>query len=389
MKILFLSYYFEPDLGAGAFRNTALANELSKTYKEIEIDVCSTAPIRYDTYKKTYNIIEKKENLTINRFETVKSSSSFFNQALSFFTFAWKVKKFVKGKKYDLVFASSSRLMTAFLGANIAKSKKCILYLDIRDIFRDVLKEMNKGIFFLTFPFFYFIEIYTIKKARKINLVSEGFEPYFKKNFPNSNLSFFTNGIDDIFLGLNNKILNKKNKKINILYAGNIGLGQSLENFLPKLANKLKHSHDFNVIGDGGKKKELKSKIEKDNICNIILKNPMTRENLIEEYLKADILFLHLNNLKAFEKVLPSKIFEYAALNKPILAGVSGFAKDFMARNISGCVFFSPGKIDEAYSAINDIKLNEEINRIKFVENFSRKKIMVNLAKDIYSISDE
>ena len=38
-------------------------------------------------------------------------------------------------------------------------------------------------------------------------------------------------------------------------------------------------------------------------------------------------LFLQLNNIKAFENVLPSKIFDYGSYNKPILAGVSGIAK--------------------------------------------------------------
>jgi len=42
-------------------------------------------------------------------------------------------------------------------------------------------------------------------------------------------------------------------------------------------------------------------------------------EDLSPSYLvvDADVLFLHLNAYKAFEKVLPSKIFEYAATGRP------------------------------------------------------------------------
>ena len=46
------------------------------------------------------------------------------------------------------------------------------------------------------------------------------------------------------------------------------------------------------------------------------------------------ILFIHLNAYPAFEKVLPSKIFEYAATGKPILAGVSGYSADFIRNNL-------------------------------------------------------
>ena len=43
-----------------------------------------------------------------------------------------------------------------------------------------------------------------------------------------------------------------------------------------------------------------------------------------------DVLFLHLNDYSAFRKVIPSKIFEYAATGKPIVAGVSGYAAEFL-----------------------------------------------------------
>ena len=65
------------------------------------------------------------------------------------------------------------------------------------------------------------------------------------------------------------------------------------------------------------------------------------KQKLIKEYLNADILFLHLNDYEAFQKVLPSKLFEYGAMNKPILAGISGYSKEFVKSEISNCAVFS------------------------------------------------
>ena len=42
-------------------------------------------------------------------------------------------------KNYDLIFCTSSRYMTAFLGARVSKKIKSPLYTDIRDIFLDAL----------------------------------------------------------------------------------------------------------------------------------------------------------------------------------------------------------------------------------------------------------
>ena len=59
MKILVLSFYFPPDLSAGSYRMSGLVDELLSTSKDIEIDVFTTTPNRYKSYKpqKMINII--------------------------------------------------------------------------------------------------------------------------------------------------------------------------------------------------------------------------------------------------------------------------------------------------------------------------------------------
>jgi hypothetical protein len=51
----------------------------------------------------------------------------------------------VANRDYDLVLATSSRLMTAALGALIARRKRARLYLDIRDIFVDTIGDVSPG----------------------------------------------------------------------------------------------------------------------------------------------------------------------------------------------------------------------------------------------------
>ena len=81
---------------------------------------------------------------------------------------------------------------------------------------------------------------------------------------------------------------------------------------------------------------------------NVNLLPPIDRADLVEEYKKADVLFLHLNDHAAFEKVLPSKLFEYAAMGKPIWAGVSGYSLEFIKSEISNCEVFVPCNVTDA-----------------------------------------
>jgi hypothetical protein len=94
------------------------------------------------------------------------------------------------------------------------------------------------------------------------------------------------------------------------------------------------------------------------------------------------VLFLHLNDYPAFRKVLPSKIFEYAALGKPIWAGVAGYAAEFLHQEVSNCAVFHPGNDDEAVSSLDKLHLCDK-PREEFIKKFSRSNIMSAMAEDI------
>ena len=123
MKILFLTFYFQPDLCAGSFRASAILNEL-KNNPNMKIDVLTTMPNRYVEFKADAVNVEKFENVDITRLEIPSHKSGIFDQIRSFSSFYFQVKSIVKKSNYDFVFATSSRLFTAFLGANIAKKQK-------------------------------------------------------------------------------------------------------------------------------------------------------------------------------------------------------------------------------------------------------------------------
>ena len=114
----------------------------------------------------------------------------------------------------------------------------------------------------------------------------------------------------------------------------------------------------------------------------------MSRPELIKNYQEADILFLHLNDFKAFQKVLPSKIFEYAATKKLIIGGLSGYAEKFISSKMSGVLTFEPCNIDEFSKILNDLEEPELIfDRSNFFQEYSRKNIMEAMAEDLYQFT--
>ena len=182
--------------------------------------------------------------------------------------------------------------------------------------------------------------------------------------------------------------LKKKSSKLLILYAGNIGDGQGLHKIIPYIANSLKDIQ-FKLIGDGSAKKLLIDNDLFKSQNNIEISKPMLRNELINEYQNADILFLHLNDHKAFHKVLPSKIFEYAATGKPILAGVSGYAAEFLKEQVNGVEVFNPCDVVSMTIGLEKLlKGPKIIDRNDFCSRYLRKKIMKKLAKDVLTLSN-
>ena len=383
MKLLILSYYYKPDLSAGSFRVSAIIDELKKEQnQDIEVELITTMPNRYKQYNIEAKSIEKFANISVRRISLPSSYLSRFLGPTIFLFYAIKVMTVVRNKEYDLIFATSSRLATIALATMISKIKKVPIFNDIRDIFYETLEQLKKGKLLKIFlPLVSTIESFTIMNSTKINLVSEGFFDYFKKKYPGKSFTYLPNGIDSIFLE-NNFNVTKTKQYLEVLYAGNIGDGQGLEHIIPKLAKHFKQQIKFKIIGSGSKLSELKKIIKDLNCQNIIILKPLSRIKLIKHYKNADILFLHLNNVMAFERVLPSKIFEYAATGKPIWAGVSGNAKLFIKKNVENVAVFDPCDMKTGIESFKNLQI-KNTDRGNFCKEFSRVEISKNIINEL------
>ena len=387
MKILILTFYYKPDLCAGSFRSSAFINALRPLLKENDsVDVITTMPNRYKIFRREAASVEIDGNINIIRIQLPPHKSGFFDQARAFFTYFVRTLKYIKGRDYDVVFATSSRLFTAFLGALIARMKSARLYLDIRDIFTDTMKSLlSPPISRAVLPILLLVERFTISTADKVNFVSEGFRGYFENIAPEKEFLFFTNGIDEEFVGISFEKEKSTEKKI-ITYAGNIGQGQGLEKIIPPIAKMTENENEFRIIGDGGMRSVLEENLKKQGVTNVVMYDPVGREDLIKFYRQSDYLFLHLNDCAAFEKVLPSKIFEYAATGKPIIAGVSGFAGKFIRENVENAAVFKPCDHEDFLSKFKLLN-GERQYRNEFVRHNTSAFIMRQMARDFMGVN--
>lgn len=388
MNILVLSFYYPPDLSAGSFRTKALVDALTKATGEAgRIDVVTTLPNRYRTFVTSADNRETFGRVQVTRVALPMHRSGMRDQALAFAVFAWKALWNLRGKQYDLVYATSSRLFTAFLGALCSIRTKAPLYLDIRDIFVDTINDvLPRRVARLAMPLLKGVECFTVTRASRINLVSEGFRDYFHSRYPEGHYVFFTNGVDEEFVRARfDPPQRTEEGRPTIVYAGNFGEGQGLHRIIPSLAKRLPE-YDFQLVGDGGRKDALVRELEVARLTNVRVLPPVPRERLLELYRDAVCLFLHLNDYEAFRKVLPSKIFEYAATGKPILAGLAGYPAEFLTRHVENAAVFPPCDVEAAVRALRTLRL-APVDRSAFIERFDRGRIMNAMASDVMALA--
>lgn len=348
------------------------------------MDVITTLPNRYASFAAEAPEEEWLGNIRIRRVPLPAHQSGMVDQSRSFASYARVVMRMTRSEDYDLVYSSSSRLMMSVLGGWVSWRKKIPFYLDIRDIFVDTIQDvLPRKITFLAMPVLSRLEKWAVRRASRVNVVSGGFVPYFQHHFPGIELSGFTNGIDKEFLEAAPVEVSQITREVpEVLYAGNMGEGQGLHHIIPPLAKRFEGRLNFRLIGGGGRLQQLKDNLEAAGCNNVIIEDPVPRQELLKVYSNADILFLHLNDYDAFKKVLPSKIFEYGALGKPVWAGVGGFSASFIRKHLSNSAVFSPCDVEEAVKSFQTLEMSTKPRR-EFTEAFSRSRIVKNMASEI------
>jgi len=355
-----------------------------------ELHIITTHPNRYASHKVKAKDLEIDGKITVHRIAVPSHQSGMFAQARTFAVYAVTAYRLARKVAPDFLIGTTGRLMTGVLTGASAFWLRKRYFIDLRDIFSETISDLfsrtHRLLGFIARQIFSFLDRRMLKGAAGVNVVSEGFFDYFQNGgIDTSGWSFFPNGVDQEFVSFHSEIDTSSPTVKTVLYAGNIGSGQGLEIIVPFLAKRMDEKFQFVIVGDGGTASLLRETLQREKVENVELILPVDRAELLGYYEKADILFLHLNNVPAFRRVLPSKIFEYAALGKPIVAGLSGYSEQFISNHVEHACVFNSGDIKgaiECFKQVDSLEVFPE-SIAKFNAQFSRNVIMNKMVNHI------
>lgn len=406
MKILYITQYFHPEIGATT--NRALANVRYLSKKGHDVTVLTEMPnhpkgIILDGYKKKLFIKEEMENFSINRvWVHTRQKKTFLTRILFYTTFLFlgTLHTVFNWKKYDLIYLSSPPLFVGSIGLNLKKIfPRTKLIVEIRDLWPDAAIEMGELNNKRFAKYSYSLEKEIYQKADHIITVTQKFkERIIKKDISEKKISVVRNGSDLSFRNVAvskdlRAMCNAKNNFI-VVYAGNLGLAQNLQTILDAAVILSKQNILFLLIGTGPTETELKDYAQLKEITSVQFVGEIPKEKMSQYFSIADCGIIPLKNINVFESTIPSKLFDYMSANLPILLGVKGEAAIILEESEAGISFEPENSKDLAekilYLKNNDNVLQEMKSKgYKFVKkNYNRNKQAQKLEKIILMIME-
>ncbi|WP_335965919.1 glycosyltransferase family 4 protein [Galbibacter sp. PAP.153] len=338
MKVLFLTDNFIPETNAPATRTYEHCKEWVQQGVDVTVITCVPNFPKgkvFDGYKNKLFQKEIIDGIKVIRVWTyVTANEGTVKRILDYISFM--ISSFLVGLfiKTDIIVATSPQFFTAISGSWLAFWKRKRWIMEVRDIWPESIKAVGAMKDGYILKYFEYMERKMYKSAHKIVVVTDSFKKYIIEShgITEDKIGVIKNGIIcDKFIPKekDEELLEKldlKNKYI-IGYIGTHGMAHALD-FILKAASKVTNNkYHFLLIGDGAQKKNLMS-LKKDlNLYNVTMLNNIDK-SLVRDYLSIlDIGLVNLKKSDTFKSVIPSKIFELCAMNKPILIGVEGEAK--------------------------------------------------------------
>ena len=391
MKILFITDNFPPEVNAPATRTY----EHCKVWvqKGIDVTVITCVPNFpkgkiFDGYKNKIYQKEYIDGIKVIRVWTyIAANEGFVRRTIDYVSFGFSAVIAGIFQKADIIIATSPQFFSAFAGNCISFFKRKPWIFEVRDIWPESIASVG-GLNpqSISYKILEFIELRLYKKAKLIIVVTQAFKKrLIERKQDATKIRVFTNGSNlNLFYPRvkNQKLLSELNLKNKIVFAyfGTIGMAHKMD-FIVDTFSKVKNP-DFHllILGEGAKKSEILQQIQDQNIKNISFYDFVTKEEVPDYISVIDFAIVNLRKSITFTTVIPSKIFEFAAMGKPILLGVDGQAREIIETANCG-LFYEPENQKDLLEKINLIASNIELQNLliagcrKLAIEYNREKI--------------
>ena len=370
MKILYVSQYFPPEMGAPSARAAELAEHWARAGHDVSVltgfpnHPTGVVPpewrgrLRHLAYRERLGQVDVFRTWLWplpNRkaHERMRNYASFcLSAALRGLTIP----------RPDVIIATSPQLLVGLSGFWLGSARRIPFVFEVRDLWPESLTAVGIGSedSFLHQALSRVARL-LYDRSDRVVVVTPAFQSRLTEHWgvPSKKISVVENGVEtEVFsptaavsdnirqqLGLQGKFVAS--------YIGTIGNAHGLETLLDA-ARKLQQDPRivFLLIGDGAEKQRVAAAIQADRLTNIRVLDQQPRERIPAFIVASDACLVLLKKAEVFKTVIPSKMLEFMSCARPVILGVDGQARQILEAANAG-IAIEPENTDDLVRAVN------------------------------------
>jgi glycosyltransferase involved in cell wall biosynthesis len=292
--------------------------------------------IVYPGYRNALRQWEEIDGIRVLRVKTFLSpNKGFGGRTLNYISYMISAITFCSlVKDVDVVVSTSPQFFCGMAGYFVSRLKRKPWVLEIRDLWPESIIAVGAISNRKVIDLLEGLETFMYRNAARIISVTNSFKAHIvKRGIPPERISVITNGADlerYVPLPKENRFREELglNGKFVASYVGTHGMAHALDTIF-RAAEKLKDSPQFVflLVGDGAERDALVKTHESLGLRNIIMLPQQEKSRMPEIIAASDVNLVLLKKADLFKTVIPSKIFEAMAMERPLILGVEGESK--------------------------------------------------------------
>jgi glycosyltransferase involved in cell wall biosynthesis len=344
MRIIIVTHYFPPEIGAPQARLSALAAAWAANGDDVTVltgmpnhPTGVIAPqyrgvIRRREWRDGYRVLRTWLYATPNEGMARKTIGH-----LSFMVTSVLLGGRASGPA-DVVVVSSPTFFAIGAGWLLARLKRARLVVEVRDLWPAIFSELGVLTSRRVIRLLERLELAAYAAADTVIVLSDGFRAnLIGRGVPADKVHTIRNGVCPGEFDPSAPADARLRARLGagpadclVLYAGTHGISQGLTSVADAAAGLPGEEIRFAFVGDGADKQRLLRRVTELGLRNVTLLPGIPHEQVPALLAAADICLVPLRDVPLFSSFIPSKMFEYLAAGKPVVGAVAGEAAQIL-----------------------------------------------------------
>ena len=236
----------------------------------------------------------------------------------------------------DVVVAETPPLFAAVAAVGIARIRRAPMVLNVADLWPESAVQLgalhNRRAIRLAEG----LELFAYRHAAAITVPTAGMRATLQRRGQSADKVFHLPNAVDTTRFLTG--VERQSSTPRVIYSGTVGMAQGMGTLIDAATELMRTGAEIEVVivGDGAERAEIARTAEERGLANVRFAGRVGRERVPDLLASADVAVLCLRDVPLFEHALPTKLLEYMAAGRAVVAAAAGDVAQLLNRSGAG-----------------------------------------------------